>query len=120
AGADNFVRLVVRLLGAETDGRNIRYDGRVVRTGGFPISLDVDEMGALGRDPAVIRRAKQLRGDLGDPDGVIVGVDRLHYAQGIAHRLKAYRGLLADGLVKVQDTVMVQVAVPSRQRVEHY
>jgi len=120
AGADNFVRLVVRLLGAETDGRNIRYDGRVVRTGGFPISIDVDEMEALGRDPAVIRRAKQLRSDLGDPDRVILGVDRLDYTKGIEHRLKAYRELLADGLVKVQDTVMVQVAVPSRQRVEHY
>jgi trehalose 6-phosphate synthase len=51
---------------------------------------------------------------------VILGVDRLDYTKGIEHRIKAYRELLLDGRVKVQDTVMVQVAVPSRERVEHY
>ena len=65
-------------------------------------------------------RAKKLRADLGDPERVILGVDRLDYTKGIEHRLKAYRELLVDGLIKVQDTVMVQVAVPSRERVEQY
>ena len=74
----------------------------------------------LGRNPDVIERAKRLRSDLGDPVKVILGVDRLDYTKGIEHRLKAYRELLTDGRVKVQDTVMVQVAAPSRERVEHY
>jgi trehalose 6-phosphate synthase len=47
-------------------------------------------------------------------------VDRLDYTKGIEHRLKAYRELLAEGRMKVPDTVMVQVAVPSRERVEQY
>src|SRR4029077_15969239 len=68
----------------------------------------------------VMVRAKRLRADLGDPDKVILGVDRLAYTKGIEHPLQAYRELLADGRVKVQDTIMVQVAVPSRERVEHY
>ena len=50
----------------------------------------------------------------------MLGVDRLDYTKGIEHRLKAYRELLAEGRVKVPDTVLVQVAVPSRERVEHY
>ena len=50
----------------------------------------------------------------------MLGVDRLDYTKGIEHRLKAYRELLADGRAKVPDTVLVQVAVPSRERVEHY
>lgn len=126
AGADNFARLCTRLLGASVSGSaadggaQIEFDGRVIRTGAFPISIDVKEMDDLGRDPDVVRRAKEIRADLGDPVKVIMGVDRLDYTKGIEHRLKAYRELLIDGLVKVQDTVMVQVAVPSRERVQHY
>jgi trehalose 6-phosphate synthase len=77
-------------------------------------------MEALATRADVIERAAQIRADLGDPENVILGVDRLDYTKGIDHRLKAYRELLVDGLVKVPNTVMVQVAVPSRERVEHY
>jgi trehalose 6-phosphate synthase len=120
AGAENFLRLTARLLGARVDGHDVEIDGRTVRTGGFPISIDVGEMEELGRNPDVIMRAKRLRSDLGDPERVILGVDRLDYTKGIEHRIKAYRELLVGGLIKVQHTVMVQVAVPSRERVEHY
>ena len=65
-------------------------------------------------------RAEQIRAELGDPKTVILGVDRLDYTKGIEHRLKAFRELLADGRLTVPDTVMVQVATPSRERVEHY
>src|SRR5262249_16597624 len=68
----------------------------------------------------VLQRAARLRADLGDPARMILGVDRLDYTKGIEHRLKAYRELLVDGRIKVQDTVMVQVAVPSRERVDNY
>jgi trehalose 6-phosphate synthase len=119
-GAENFVRLVARLLGLHTNGHLLEIDGRTVRASAFPISIDVGEMDELARDDNVITRAKRLRADLGDPERVILGVDRLDYTKGIEHRLKAYRELLIDGRVKVQDTVMVQVAVPSRERVEHY
>jgi len=123
-GADNFARLCGRVLGAEVTpgehGAQILLDGRTTRAGAFPISIDVNEMEDLARNPDVVVRAKRLRADLGDPEKVILGVDRLDYTKGIEHRLKAYRELLTDGRVKVEDTIMVQVAVPSRERVEHY
>jgi len=123
-GADNFARLCGRVLGAEVTpgehGAQILLDGRTTRAGAFPISIDVNEMVDLARNPDVVVRAKRLRADLGDPEKVILGVDRLDYTKGIEHRLKAYRELLTDGRVKVEDTIMVQVAVPSRERVEHY
>ena len=123
-GADNFARLCARVLGVEVTpgdhGAQIEVDGRTVRAGAFPISIDVAEMEDLARNPDVMLRAKRLRADLGDPEKVVLGVDRLDYTKGIEHRLKAYRELLTDGRVKVEDTIMVQVAVPSRERVEHY
>ena len=74
----------------------------------------------MAADPAVQARAKQIRAELGDPKTVILGVDRLDYTKGIELRLKAFRELLADGRLTVPDAVMVQVATPSRERVEHY
>jgi trehalose 6-phosphate synthase/phosphatase len=50
----------------------------------------------------------------------MLGVDRLDYTKGIRHRMKAFGELLRDGRVSVQDTTLVQVASPSRERVETY
>ncbi len=139
AGADNFLRVANRLIPPDDATRppatnspvtsdddplagvcQVRHAGRTVAVGSFPISIDFAEMRTLGRNADIIARARALRADLGDPEKIIVGVDRLDYTKGIEHRLKAYRELLVDGRVKVPDTVMVQLAVPSRERVEQY
>jgi trehalose 6-phosphate synthase len=119
-GARNFVLLADRLLGLRTRAHEIEVDGRVVRAEAFPISIDVAEMEELAGSDEVLTRAAQIRADLGEPEKIMLSVDRLDYTKGIEHRLKAYRELLADGRVKVPDTVLVQVAVPSRERVGHY
>jgi trehalose 6-phosphate synthase len=119
-GAHNFLRLAERLLGLRVRHQEIEFGGRVVRVGAFPISIDVAEFERIALRPSVRQRAEQIRADLGNPQRVMLGVDRLDYTKGIEHRLKAYRELLADGRVKVPDTVLVQVAVPSRERVENY
>ncbi len=119
-GVHNFLRLAERLLGLRVRNQEISVGPRVVRVGAFPISIDVTEVERIAMTPEVRVRAEQVRADLGNPVRVMLGVDRLDYTKGIEHRLKAYRELLADGRVKVPDTVLVQVAVPSRERVEHY
>ncbi|BCJ51128.1 trehalose-6-phosphate synthase [Actinoplanes sp. NBRC 14428] len=119
--AHNVAQLAVKLLGAQvTANDQITLDGRTVRTGAFPVSIDVAEMQALAARPDVRDHAQQLRADLGRPRRVLLSVDRLDYTKGIEHRLTAYSELLRDGRVKVRDTVMVQVAVPSRERVDSY
>jgi trehalose 6-phosphate synthase len=118
--AQNFVRLARHLLGLRYEGQVIEVDGRRVKSGAFPISIDVRQMEEMAHTPAVQARAKQIRAELGDPKTVILGVDRLDYTKGIELRLKAFRELLADGRLTVPDAVMVQVATPSRERVEHY
>jgi len=118
--AHNVAQLATKLLGAKSEDDQITLDGRMVRTGAFPVSIDVAEMQALAARPEVVRRARQLRADLGQPRRVLLSVDRLDYTKGIEHRLTAYSELLRDGRVKVRDTVMVQVTVPSRERVENY
>ncbi|MEV4410940.1 trehalose-6-phosphate synthase [Catellatospora sp. NPDC049609] len=116
----NFHQLAAKVLGATVDERGVRVDGRLAATGAFPVSIDTAEMEALASRDEVVRKAAKLRADLGDPQRVILSVDRLDYTKGIEHRLKAYRELLADGRLKAPETVLVQVAVPSRERVEQY
>jgi trehalose 6-phosphate synthase len=118
--AQNFVRLARHLLGLRYQGHTIKVDDRIVKAGAFPISIDAGEMERLAASPAVQHRAKQIRAELGDPATVVLGVDRLDYTKGIELRLKAFRELLAEGKLSVPETVMVQVATPSRERVEHY
>jgi trehalose 6-phosphate synthase len=119
--AHNIAQLAAKLLGAQvTSDDQIMVDGRAVRTGAFPVSIDVAEMQALARRPDVVSRIRQFRRDLGQPRRVLLSVDRLDYTKGIEHRLTAYSELLHGGRVTVRDTVLVQVAVPSRERVESY
>jgi trehalose-6-phosphate synthase len=91
-----------------------------VRAGAFPISIDSQALEDLARSPRVQGRVAEVRFELGAPRRVLLGVDRLDYTKGITHRLKAYEELLADGAVDPEDTVLVQVATPSRERVESY
>jgi trehalose 6-phosphate synthase len=93
---------------------------RSVRVGVFPLSVDAVGLGELACRADVSAEAVQIRADLGDPRTVLLGVDRLDYTKGILHRLKAYEELLASGLLGPPETVFVQVAAPSRERVTDY
>ena len=120
-GAQNFVRLVRQRVGHKTH-RDLVYlpDERTVRAAAFPISIDVDDFEELARKPEVAARAKEIRDALGNPRKVLLGVDRLDYTKGIHARLRAFGELVADGELDVEDAVFVQVATPSRERVEQY
>jgi len=119
--AHNFLQLTRHVLGLRPRGDCVELpDGRLVFAGAFPISIDVAEMEKLAASDEVVQRAAKFRADLGKPKTIILGVDRLDYTKGIERRLKIFRELLAEGRLSVPDTVMVQVATPSRERIEQY
>jgi trehalose 6-phosphate synthase len=120
AAATNFVQLARRLHELPTKGSTISYDGRTVTAKAFPISIDVADFESLAKKPEVLERAAEIRRELGDPDKVILGVDRLDYTKGISVRLEVFLEMLEDELVEAPSTVFMQVATPSRERVEHY
>jgi trehalose 6-phosphate synthase len=120
AAASNFVQLARRLHELETRGNLIEYDGRTIQAKAFPISIDTAAFDELASSPDVLARADEIRKELGNPSKMILGVDRLDYTKGITVRLAAFEELLEDGAVEASETVLVQVATPSRERVEHY
>lgn len=124
--AANFLRSARRFLGASVKAHQVHVRNatggfsRISRAEAFPISIDVDQIQTLARRSDVIERAAQIRKDLGNPKTIVLGVDRLDYTKGITHRLKAYGELLEEGTLKVEETSLIQVASPSRERVESY
>ncbi|MBM7367974.1 alpha,alpha-trehalose-phosphate synthase (UDP-forming) [Gordonia hydrophobica] len=126
-GAENFLSLVRRFLHADAsrDAVGIRdgygtvdYDGRTVKVGSFPISIDSATVATNAA--ATGDRAAQIRAELGDPDIVMLGVDRLDYTKGIDVRLAGLERLFAAGRLDPAKTVLVQLASPSRERVDSY
>lgn len=125
ADAGNFARAVRRQFHYTTKASGITVpleDGstRNVLAKAFPISIDAESYIELARRPEIQARAKEIRESLGNPKTVMLGVDRLDYTKGIRHRLKAFGELLQDGKLSVEDATLVQVASPSRERVEAY
>ncbi|WP_036334155.1 MULTISPECIES: trehalose-6-phosphate synthase [Modestobacter] len=120
SAASNFVNLARRLHDLPCKGNTVSYEGRTVTAKAFPISIDVSAFDELARTPEVLARAAEIREELGQPDKIVLGVDRLDYTKGIGVRLEAFEELLEDGALEAPSTVLVQVATPSRERVEHY
>ncbi|WP_144206095.1 alpha,alpha-trehalose-phosphate synthase (UDP-forming) [Mycobacterium tilburgii] len=128
-GAQNFLILSRRLVGANTSRGEVGVRSRLgevevgdrrVRVGAFPISIDSGALDQAARDRNVRRRAREIRAELGNPRKIMLGVDRLDYTKGIDVRLKAFSELLAEGRAKRDDTVLIQLATPSRERVDSY
>ncbi len=122
--ATNFLRACRRAADVVTKGGTVQVQDatgrREVRAAAFPISIDAQGFEDLATSPDVVARAEQIRKELGDPETVLLGVDRLDYTKGIRHRLSTFAELLEDGTLDKESTVLVQVASPSRERVRAY
>ncbi|TFD50494.1 trehalose-phosphatase [Cryobacterium frigoriphilum] len=106
--------------GARSTGARSAGATRRVIAKHFPISIDAAAYEEMARRPEIQARARQIREDLGSPKTLMLGVDRLDYTKGIGHRIKAFGELLAEKRLSVEDVTLVQVASPSRERVETY
>jgi alpha,alpha-trehalose-phosphate synthase [UDP-forming] len=119
-GAENFRAVARRLLNARSAGRQLVHDRRNVTIATIPVGIDAAGITAIASAPSTVRRAAEIRRELGGPRTVLLGVDRMDYTKGITIRLAAYRELLEEGRVDPNDTVLVQIAQPSRGEVPGY
>lgn len=135
ADAQNFRRAVRICLGLPSSGNLVKIPAaedpaselgdtttitRTAEASAFPISIDTEHLAELARDPQIRARAKEIRAELGDPETILLGVDRMDYTKGIRHRLKAYGELFNDGVLDPGTVTLVQIATPSRERIDQY
>jgi trehalose 6-phosphate synthase/phosphatase len=97
----------------------IRFEGRKIRIGHFPIGIDFDAFENGAKSDAVEQRSQQLRANFPDCQ-LILGSDRLDYSKGIPERLRAFRNALERYPELRSRVVLIQIVVPSRVEIPRY
>ena len=116
----HFASSALRILGiAASEGDRIYVDGREIRLGVFPIGVDTQTFGAMADDPDVLREVQSIR-DHAHGERILLGIDRLDYTKGIQRRLLAFERLLEREPKWRGRVRLVQVCVPSRDKVPSY
>jgi len=96
-----------------------RAEGRSIRIGYFPISIDYNEFSQMAGSREVADAAWYIHEDI--PKGkIILGVDRLDYTKGILYRLRAFENFLTKHPELHRKITLVQVVVPSRRNIPVY
>lgn len=116
----NFSRLVRMYTDAVGGDTQIEYQSRVIRVLSAPISIDTTWWEAQARRPEIQAKARELRKKIGSGRTIFLAVDRLDYTKGITARLNAFAEFLRTTGRSVDDCVLVQIAVPSREDVTDY
>ena len=111
-------RVLLGLPVSESRGE-VHLGRRRARVIACPIGADARAFDDLARRPGVLLKAHQLRKSLG-VDQIILGVDRLDYTKGILERLRGYERFLERRPEWRRRVCLVQVAVPSRDRLPDY
>jgi trehalose-6-phosphate synthase len=116
----HFVSSVLRTLGVASDVDRLRWDGRNVRIGVFPMGVDASGFADRAASSAVAGQLATVRSR--EPEGtrLLVGIDRLDYTKGIPRRLLSYEHMLRKYPELREKVRLIQVAVPSRTNVERY
>ncbi len=115
----HFTASLFRVEGIKSRGDRVDTDGRTVRLGVFPMSVDAGAFEALACDPEVIADAQAIRADAGGRR-ILLGVDRLDYTKGIPRRLLALERLFIREPALRDAIRYIQIAVPSREKVDSY
>ena len=90
-----------------------------MHVGTFPIGIDPEKF-ALGlQTPKIMDRIQRLKEKFKGVK-VLVGVDRLDYIKGVPQKLHAFDVFLSNHPEWIEKVVLIQVAVPSREKVEEY
>ena len=108
-----------RLLGIESTVDRVEVPGRQVRLQALPIGIAPDDFISYRDKPETQEHLDKLRSRYSGRK-MIVAVDRLDYTKGLPHRLRTFRRMLSSDPELIGKVVLLQVAVPSREKIESY
>jgi len=120
---NNFVDTVDRLLEARVDREmfTVSYRGKLTAVKRYPISIEWPPSPALlGKPVERCRFDVRQRHGLSAEQALGLGVDRLDYTKGIEERLRAVERLLEMEPQWVGRFTFIQIAAPTRNRIEQY
>ncbi len=116
----NFRTCLLRILGVESTLDRIEHRGHATRLEALPIGIDPDGLASLVEgDETTAGIVRDLHRKY-DGQRVLIAVDRLDYTKGIPERFRTWRALLKARPELRQKSVLIQVAVPSREDIDEY
>ncbi|HKT34273.1 MAG TPA: trehalose-6-phosphate synthase [Nitrospira sp.] len=119
----NFINTVDRSLEARVDwdSSTISYGGKLTAVNPYPISIEWPTR-ALHQQPSVAESRRRIRELYALPPDhrVALGIERLDYTKGILERFLAVERLLELEPQWVGQFTFVQIAAPSRSKIEEY
>lgn len=122
--AVNFIDCVATMVAeaqVNAERMTIRYEGRTINVGAFPISIDVARFEALAGSAENERRVETLRKRYASGTRQLgVCVDRIDYTKGIPERLRALELLWEEHPEFRREVTFIIVATPSRSDLPAY
>ena len=111
---------LLRVHGIDSRMDRVEVGGEVTSLEALPIGIEPKEfVGLLEKDRDALRALSSHKQRF-HGQKVLLAVDRLDYTKGIPHRLRTLRRLLLRAPHLKGKVVLVQVAVPSRERIPRY
>jgi trehalose 6-phosphate synthase len=120
---NNFLDSVARYLEARVDRETftVSFGGEPTVVQRYPISIEWPPQGAaMGVAVEECRAQERRRLGLAPDTKIVLGVDRLDYTKGIVERFLALERLLEQRPDWIGKVVFLQIAAPSRSRIEEY
>jgi trehalose 6-phosphate synthase/phosphatase len=116
----HFRTSILRLLGLTSQMDHVESGKRIVKLDALPIGIAPHQFtDFLTKGAGTRNQLVEIRQRFGYCK-ILLGVDRLDYTKGIPERLRAYRKFLQDYPAWRGKVVLIQVAVPSRERLPRY
>ncbi len=102
-----------------TAGGAVTTPERLVRTGVFPVGVDLPDTARSAAKTVVSARVREMSQGL-QGRRLIIGVDRLDYSKGLLQRFEAYQHFLEDCPQHRGQVTYLQIAPLGRQKVQAY
>jgi trehalose 6-phosphate synthase len=116
---DNFAHYLTSQGAVPNRGGALEFEGRHVRLGAFPVSIETKSYMRLARNAGRSALVELVRESLGG-SRLVLGVDRLDYSKGIPDRLKAFERFLENNPDWHGKVTLLQVTPKSRSDVKQY
>ncbi len=116
---DNFAHYLAALGAVQVRGGAYEFEGRKVRLGAFPVSIETKAYARLARNAGRSALVALVRESLGG-SRLVLGVDRLDYSMGIPQRVKAIEQLLETSPEWHGKVTLLQITPKSPTEVEQY
>jgi trehalose 6-phosphate synthase/phosphatase len=116
----NFRSSILRILGLESQMNVVFPENRPVRIDALPIGISPkDFTDLLHNDNTTAKRLREIK-ERFTGRRILLSVDRMDYTKGIPERLRTFNRLLHRNPDLRGNIVLIQVAVPSREKIDEY